>query len=197
MKRIFFSSFLLLFCISQYSHACTTFFFLMIGLQCLAEIMTGLLQMACLLMVNKRDVRKMSVVQPPNKPATWKSRFGSVTFNQYGREFPTGGINEAGLVVELMWLDGTKYPAEDSRPAVGGLEWIQYHLDVSANVEELLKNAQSMRIASSAPLHFGSQIDPATPPRSSIWKGSWLYIKNNLYPFPFLRTAGIRIPSNM
>jgi choloylglycine hydrolase len=26
----------------------------------------------------------------------WTSRYGSITFNQYGREFPSGGINEKG-----------------------------------------------------------------------------------------------------
>jgi penicillin V acylase-like amidase (Ntn superfamily) len=31
-----------------------------------------------------------------------------VTFNQYGRNFPSGGMNEAGLVIELMWLEGSR-----------------------------------------------------------------------------------------
>ena len=35
-------------------------------------------------------------------PASWVSKYGSVTFNQYGRELPTGGMNEAGLVVETI-----------------------------------------------------------------------------------------------
>lgn len=47
---------------------------------------------------------------------------------QYGRNFPTGGMNEAGLVIELMWLDGSRYPVPDARPAVDNLQWIQYNL---------------------------------------------------------------------
>jgi penicillin V acylase-like amidase (Ntn superfamily) len=26
------------------------------------------------------------------------------------KEFPNGGMNEKGLVVEMMWLDGTSFP---------------------------------------------------------------------------------------
>ncbi len=43
----------------------------------------------------------------------WTAVYGSISFNQYGKEFPTGGMNEKGLVVELMWLDETKFPAQD------------------------------------------------------------------------------------
>ena len=73
---------------------------------------------------------------PQEKPASWVSRYGSVTFNQYGREFPNGGMNEAGLVVELMWLDDTTYPATDGRPALDCLEWIQYQLDTAATLSD-------------------------------------------------------------
>src|SRR5688572_1406395 len=72
-----------------------------------------------MVVVNKRGMRKQSNTAVP---ASWTSRFGSVTFNQYGRDNPTGGMNEQGLVVELMWLDGTRYPRPDARPEVGTLE---------------------------------------------------------------------------
>jgi penicillin V acylase-like amidase (Ntn superfamily) len=57
-----------------------------------------------MLVVNKRGVSKVSQVGAPDHPARWVSQYGSLTFNQFGREFPSGGMNEAGLVVELMWL---------------------------------------------------------------------------------------------
>ena len=66
---------------------------------------------------------------PDGNTISWVSQYGSITFNQYGKEFPTGGMNEKGLVVELMWLDGTIYPQPDERPAIGVLQWIQYQLD--------------------------------------------------------------------
>ena len=63
-----------------------------------------------LAMVNKRSVAKMALT---GRPARWTSRFASITFNQYGRDFPTGGMNEAGLVIALMALSH----GEGARPA--------------------------------------------------------------------------------
>lgn len=103
--------------------------------------------------VNKRGVSKTSA--RPDAPAKWISRYGSVTFNQYGRDNATGGMNETGLVVELMWLDGTKYPKADTRPELGGLEWIQYQLDTASTVAEVVVNAKRVRIFEGAvPLHY-------------------------------------------
>ena len=72
-----------------------------------------------LLVVNQRGIARQADM-PDDRPASWVSRYGSVTFNQYGRDFPSGGMNEAGLVIELMWLEGSRYPAPDQRPAVDG-----------------------------------------------------------------------------
>jgi penicillin V acylase-like amidase (Ntn superfamily) len=106
-----------------------------------------------MVMTNKRGVRKSSSQTP--KPAEWTSRYGSLTFNQFGRDNPTGGMNEQGLVVELMWLDGTRYPAADARPELGTLEWIQYQLDTASTVAEVLANAEKVRIAErGVPLHY-------------------------------------------
>ena len=77
-----------------------------------------------------------------------------MTFNQYGREFPTGGMDEKGLVVELMWLDETVYPPHDARPVVSVLEWIQYQLDTCASVTELLAHAEEIRVRGRVPLHY-------------------------------------------
>jgi penicillin V acylase-like amidase (Ntn superfamily) len=82
-----------------------------------------------LILINKRGVAKKSASGQPENRASWMSRYDSLTFNQYGREFPSGGINEAGLAVELMWLDDAEYPADPRIPSFGTLEWIQYQLD--------------------------------------------------------------------
>lgn len=107
-----------------------------------------------LVFVNKRGVAKRASVVESGHPAEWVSKFGSVTFNQYGRENPTGGMNEVGLVVELMWLDETQYPKADSRPTVGSQEWVQYQLDTSATVGEAINNARRVRIISDVKIHF-------------------------------------------
>ncbi|HWM89454.1 MAG TPA: linear amide C-N hydrolase [Thermoanaerobaculia bacterium] len=107
-----------------------------------------------MLVVNKRGVARKADAMDDPKPASWVSRYGSVTFNQYGRDFPSGGINEKGLTIELMWLDGSEYPAADARPAVDVLQWIQYHLDNHATVEEALQADKALRITGDAPLHY-------------------------------------------
>ena len=56
---------------------------------------------------NHRGLYKTSFPNSDGKTISWQSLYGSITFNQYGKEFPTGGMNEKGLVVELMWLDGS------------------------------------------------------------------------------------------
>jgi penicillin V acylase-like amidase (Ntn superfamily) len=106
-----------------------------------------------LVVVNKRDTRKISSLRP--QAATWVARYGSVTFNQYGRDYPATGINEKGLMVSQMWLDETKYPPADARPEVNGLGWVQYNLDRHASVAELLANAEAVRPTSrTGPHHY-------------------------------------------
>ena len=102
--------------------------------------------------VNKRWVTRESFTQ---RPARWKSRYASITFNQYGRDFPAGGMNEVGLVVALMELGATEYPAVDSRPSAGVTDWIQYQLDLSADVDQAVANASAIRIATgSSKTHY-------------------------------------------
>jgi len=107
-----------------------------------------------MVVVNKRGVAKTAFTD--DHPARWTSRYGSVTFNQYGREFPSGGMNEAGLVVELMWLEDTTYPEPDERGGLPTLQWIQYQLDVSATVDDVVASDQAVRITpgGSARIHF-------------------------------------------
>jgi choloylglycine hydrolase len=99
---------------------------------------------------------KTSMKTENGETISWISLYGSITFNQYGKEFPTGGMNEKGLVVELMWLDGTEYPSNDNRPAVGVLQWIQYQLDNCAAIDELISTDKKLRISptGTTPLHY-------------------------------------------
>jgi choloylglycine hydrolase len=99
-----------------------------------------------LVVVNKRGTEKQSWVPHGATPLTWVSRFGSLTFNQFGREFPLGGINEMGLVVEELSYWPARYPSPDQRPAVNELQWIQYQLDQSSSVEDVLASDRELRI---------------------------------------------------
>ncbi len=99
-----------------------------------------------LLMTNPRNVRKIALVDPSEKPMEWITKYGSITFNQIGRDLPYGGINEAGLVVEHMTLDETKYPSKDNRYAIGAQQWIQFQLDSYSKVEDVINSDTLLRI---------------------------------------------------
>lgn len=109
-----------------------------------------------MMMVNARGVAKKSFGQDDSKALSWIAAYGSITFNQFGKEFPHGGMNEKGLVVELMWLNETVYPDADKRPALNELQWIQYQLDNCATIDEVIATDKKLRIdrADAAPLHY-------------------------------------------
>src|SRR5277367_2891798 len=56
-----------------------------------------------LIVVNKRNLSKVAMAN--GNPVQWISKYGSVTFNQVSRDLPQGGLNEKGLVVEVLMLD--------------------------------------------------------------------------------------------
>jgi choloylglycine hydrolase len=137
-------------CLGDALHACSTFCIHLGGRKFFGrnydfEIGDGMV------MVNPAGLRKVGFRE--NGPK-WISRFGSVTFNQFGRDNPMGGMNEAALVIELMWLEDTEYPSEDARMPLGTLEWIQYQLDTAATVDEVLQSHKKVRIDGGAPLHY-------------------------------------------
>jgi penicillin V acylase-like amidase (Ntn superfamily) len=107
-----------------------------------------------LIFVNKRGLSKTATDGDSGNPAKWVAKYGSVTFNQFGRENPTGGMNEMGLVVEQMWLDETEYPKDDARGTLGTQEWMEYLLDTAATTAEAVKNAEGVRIVSDVKVHY-------------------------------------------
>lgn len=109
--------------------------------------------------INRRGVAKKAISNKPDdayNSLSWVSKYGSATFNLFGREFPLGGMNEAGLVVESMMLDETQYPPKDSRPEIMVSQWIQYQLDNFSKVEDVISSGSKVRIQESrdSKLHF-------------------------------------------
>jgi len=142
-RVIYIVCFLILILASQAGYSCTAFCLdqgdqLLVGKNYDWNIDNGLV------IINKRDVSKIAATF--DNPASWVSKYGSVTFNQYGREMPNGGINEAGLVVEVLWLNSTEFPRPDSRPSVDNLQWIQYQLDNFSSIEEVIASDKEIRI---------------------------------------------------
>jgi len=107
-----------------------------------------------LVIVNPRNLEKVSIVNPSEKAVKWISKLGSITFNQIGRELPFGGINESGLVVEHMTLDETVYPSKDNRYAIGAFQWIQFQLDNYSTIEEVINSDTFLRIEDNSKIHF-------------------------------------------
>lgn len=99
-----------------------------------------------IVVVNKRGAPKLSFVPPGEKAARWTSKYGSVTFNQFGIEFPLGGMNEAGLVVEELSYWPSGYPRNQDREQINELQWIQYQLDNYRTVEEVISNLSNPEI---------------------------------------------------
>lgn len=95
---------------------------------------------------NLRGVNKRAFPTAAGTPAQWISKYGSVTFNQNGKEMPYGGINEKGLAIEMLWLDYTVYYTNSATPYVNELEWIQYQLDNYATVAEVMAHAEELSI---------------------------------------------------
>ena len=115
----------------------------------------------CYVMVNKKGVSKKAYAATTDdekgQPAAWTSRFGSITFNQFGRDFPQGGMNEAGLIIETMALMSTRNPQPDSRPYVRNANlWRQYILDTCASVREVIDSDSRIRISYDASKGIGT-----------------------------------------
>lgn len=101
---------------------------------------------------NLRGITKYAHGADTTNILRWTSKYGSLSFNQAGKEFPYGGMNETGLVVALMYLPETQYPAKDSRKSISALQWIQYHLDTSSTIEEVMASDQFLRISNKVPV---------------------------------------------
>jgi hypothetical protein len=108
-----------------------------------------------LVLTNPRNLEKIALVDPSERAIKWVSKFGSITFNQVGRELPYGGMNESGLIVEHMTLDETIYPSKDNRYAIGACQWIQFQLDNYSTVGEVINSDTLLRIVdASSKFHF-------------------------------------------
>lgn len=113
-----------------------------------------------LIMVNKRGVAKTALMPNGREnvsdvPATWTSQYGSISFNQYGRERLAGGMNEAGLVVESMGLfENSRFPRPDERPCISMHQWMQYQLDNAVRVQDVLDSDKFVRIQPRKGVHI-------------------------------------------
>src|SRR5437773_6152578 len=139
---------------------------------------------------NLRGLQKTSMKTEDGNTISWVSEYGSISFNQYGKEFPTGGMNEKGLVVELMWLDGTKFPDPDDRPSMHVLQWIQYELDQNSTVDEVIASDKLVRITSrGTPIHYLVADAGGNVATVEFLKGKMVVHKGKDLPFAVLTNS--------
>jgi len=106
-----------------------------------------------LIFINKRGIFKLGrtwselTTKERLNPSShcWISRYGSITFNNFGRDFPDGGMNELGLYIWEM-SEEIDYPKNDSLPKLNQMNWMQYILDNYSTVEEAIQCASEIEI---------------------------------------------------
>lgn len=168
-------------------YACTTFFINKNGQMVFGRNYDWITD-AGMVCTNLRGLAKTSLKTETGETISWVSQYGSITFNQYGKEFPTGGMNEKGLVVELMWLDETRYPPADNRPVVGVLQWIQYQLDNCITIDEVIATDKKLRISptGTTPLHYLVADAKGNVATIEFLDGRMVVHKGNELPVPVL-----------
>jgi choloylglycine hydrolase len=86
-----------------------------------------------------RGIQRNGEVGPNS--ITWKSRYGSVIASSWDIA-TSDGMNEKGLVANILWLGGAQYPPFDKNGHQKGLSvaaWAQYALDNFATVNEAVE----------------------------------------------------------
>ncbi len=107
-----------------------------------------------LIFINKRGVFKLGrtlselITKEGLNPSSlcWISKYGSVTFNNFGKDLPDGGMNEVGLYIWEMSADFDEYPKKEGAPKLNQMHWMQYILDNCMTVEEAIQCARDMEI---------------------------------------------------
>ncbi len=99
-----------------------------------------------------RGIKRQAYNQP--NAIKWKSKYGSVS--NVGFDMGVSeGMNEKGLVVNLLYLPGTSYTypdsVEDNRQIMSSSLWAQYVLDNFAGTNEAVKGLREMNFRIDAP----------------------------------------------
>lgn len=97
--------------------------------------------------INQRGVSKQAVTMGSGStPVEWTSKYGSISFNMYGREMPQSGMNEQGLLISQAWVNECVYPDPDDTPVLNELQFMQYVLDSFATVDEAVVGIEQIAI---------------------------------------------------
>lgn len=140
--------------ISQSSFSCSTFMLKHDSEQIFGHNLDMQMVINGMVVVNKRNVYKTgrswdeltSSEKRKTPEITWTSKYGSITVNPIVRDFPDGGMNEAGLCIWEMSLGKTKFIENDSLPKLFMSQWMQYVLDNFKSVDQVIKSTSEITI---------------------------------------------------
>ncbi|PLW99330.1 MAG: hypothetical protein C0591_02940 [Marinilabiliales bacterium] len=106
------------------------------------------------LIVNSRRAKKITFNNSSLKKS-WVSKYGSITFNQFGKEFPLGGMNETGLVVEELSALLPVVNDLETHIKINEFQWVQYQLDMCSSVNDVIAHLDQFSISTLLfPLHY-------------------------------------------
>lgn len=146
----------------QLSHSCSTFFLSTVEDKVVGHNLDDYIEVPGLVIANLRNVAKENINWQDLKGfrsrlrprVQWVSKYGSITCNTFGKEFPDGGLNEAGLYIGEMTLLGTRYPTGQGLPKIYHNQWMQYILDNFETVEQVLASLSKVVIEGHCQWHF-------------------------------------------
>lgn len=87
-----------------------------------------------------------NALQGSGKTIKWVSRYTSITFNQFGKEFPLGGMNSMGLVMEELNMQQVKSVFDTARYSLNEFQLVQFILDNFRTVEEVIENLEKIQL---------------------------------------------------
>jgi penicillin V acylase-like amidase (Ntn superfamily) len=121
--------------VSSAAQACTRFVYLGANGQVItARSMDWKVDVGTNLWVFPRGMKRSGEAGPNS--IQWTSKYGSVIASAYDVS-TTDGMNEAGLVANVLWLVESSYPKYDGKtPGLSLAAWAQYVLDNFATVQE-------------------------------------------------------------
>jgi choloylglycine hydrolase len=147
---------------SSASHSCSTFLLSKNDSLLVGHNLDDYYHVTGMVIINKSVVAKENIswdelrigrfVRVPK--VRWISKFGSITYNPRGLEFPDGGMNEAGLYVGEMSMSVTKYPASKTLPRFYHNQWIQYLLDNFATAGQVIDSLSGAVVDGHSLWHF-------------------------------------------
>lgn len=144
MKNLFLRSLLLLSVTYSIAVSACSAFLLKGKDHCVVGFNENWKTMPGMIVVNKRDVQKRNISWENltsdnlNSKKQWTSKYGSVTFNLLGYDFPCYGVNEKGLFLVELYLEETTKVFNPKQPNMFWAQWIQYQLDNYTTVKEVV-----------------------------------------------------------